>query len=236
MLMDRISFRGMLWRVKLGWNSWYSRKMHWEAGGTGAPLYGGLLLVPCFLCFTHQISSSHLMLLWCGGHSLILYHIPHFIVWEHFSQKINIALKKFFYWSVVDLQCCFFCCIARWISYTYIHPLLDSFPIEVIIRYWVDFSVLYGRSSLAIYFTHCVVVVVQLLSCVRLFATHGLQHSRFSCPLLFPGVGSNSCPLSWWCYLTISSSATLFSFCFQSFSASGSFSTSRLFTIRWPKY
>ena len=144
-----------------------------------------------------------------------------------FLTEYKHCFKKIFYWSV-DLQCFFFCCIARWISYTYIHPLLDSFPIEVVIRYWVDFSVLYGRSSLVIYFTHCVVVVVQLLSCVRLFATHGLQHSRFSCPLLFPGVGSNSCPLSWWCYLTISSSATLF-FCLQSFPVSGSFPKSQLF-------
>ena len=46
-----------------------------------------------------------------------------------------------------------------------------------------------------------------------------------------PRVCSNSCPLSWWCCLTISSSATLlFSFCFQSFPASGSFPMSQLFT------
>ena len=36
---------------------------------------------------------------------------------------------------------------------------------------------------------------------------HGLQHSKLPCPSLFPGVSSNSCPLSRWCYLTISSSA-----------------------------
>ena len=36
--------------------------------------------------------------------------------------------------------------------------------------------------------------------------------------------------LSWWCYLTISFYADPFSFCFQSFPASGSF------PIRWPKY
>ena len=36
-------------------------------------------------------------------------------------------------------------------------------------------------------------------------------------------------PLSWWCYLTISSSAALFSFCLQSFPASGSFPMSQLF-------
>ena len=40
---------------------------------------------------------------------------------------------------------------------------------------------------------------------------------------------SNSCPLSQWCYLTISSSAALFSFCPQSFPASGSSSMSQLF-------
>ena len=40
---------------------------------------------------------------------------------------------------------------------------------------------------------------------------HGMRHARFLCPPLSPEVCSNSCLLSWWCYLTISSSATLFS-------------------------
>ena len=59
---------------------------------------------------------------------------------------------------------------------------------------------------------------------------HKLQHSRLLCPPLSPRVCSNSHPLHQWCYLTISSSATPFSFCFQSFPASGSFLTSWLFT------
>ena len=50
-----------------------------------------------------------------------------------------------------------------------------------------------------------------------------------STPSLSLGVFSSSCPLSQGCYLTISSSASLFSFCFQSFSASGSFLLSWLF-------
>ena len=58
---------------------------------------------------------------------------------------------------------------------------------------------------------------------------HGLQHTRLLCPSLPPGVCSNSCPVSQWCHLTISSSATLFSFCLQSFPASGSFPVSWLF-------
>ena len=50
---------------------------------------------------------------------------------------------------------------------------------------------------------------------------HGLQHTKLSCPSLSPGVCSDSWLLSWWCYLTNSSSATLFSFSLQSFLASG---------------
>ena len=34
----------------------------------------------------------------------------------------------------------------------------------------------------------------------------GLQHARLPCPSLFPRVCSNSCPLSWWCHVTASSS------------------------------
>ena len=35
---------------------------------------------------------------------------------------------------------------------------------------------------------------------------HGLQHTTLLCPPLSPRVCSNSCPLSQWCYLTISPS------------------------------
>ena len=52
---------------------------------------------------------------------------------------------------------------------------------------------------------------------------HGLQHARPPCPPLSPRVHSRSCPLSLWCHPTIWSSVTLFSFCLQSFPASGSF-------------
>ena len=58
---------------------------------------------------------------------------------------------------------------------------------------------------------------------------HGLQHARLPCPTLSPRVCSNSCPLSQWCYLTISSSAILFSSCLQSFPVSGSFPINQLF-------
>ena len=59
---------------------------------------------------------------------------------------------------------------------------------------------------------------------------HGLQHSGLPCPSPSPGACSNSCPLSWWCHPTISSSVALFCSCLQSFPASGSFPMSWLFT------
>ena len=59
---------------------------------------------------------------------------------------------------------------------------------------------------------------------------HGLQHTRFPCLSLSPRVCSNSCPSSWWCHPTTSSSVASFSSCPQSFPASGSFPMSQLFT------
>ena len=58
---------------------------------------------------------------------------------------------------------------------------------------------------------------------------HGPQHARLPCPPLSPRACSHSCPLSQWCYLTISSSAAPFSY-LQSFPASGSFPMSQLFS------
>ena len=58
---------------------------------------------------------------------------------------------------------------------------------------------------------------------------HGLQHTRPLCPPLSPRIYSDSCPLNQWCYLTMSSSVALFSFCLQSFPASGSFPMSQFF-------
>ena len=59
---------------------------------------------------------------------------------------------------------------------------------------------------------------------------HGLQHTSPPCPLPSPGVGSDSCPLHWWCHLAISSFDALLSFCPQTFPASGTFPMSWLFT------
>ena len=66
-------------------------------------------------------------------------------------------------------------------------------------------------------------VIVQPQSHIWLFVTPWTVVHQASLSSLFPGVCSGSCPLSWWCYLTISSSANLFSFCLQSFPASALF-------------
>ena len=76
---------------------------------------------------------------------------------------------------------------------------------------------------------HSLVAVVQSLSQVWLLQPLGLQHTKH--PL---GVCSSSFPLSRWCHLSISSSAAPFSFCLQTFPASG-FNESAL-QIKWPKY
>ena len=56
----------------------------------------------------------------------------------------------------------------------------------------------------------------------------GLQHTRPPCLSPTLGVYSNSCPLSWWCHPTISSSVVSSS-CLQSFPASESFPMSYFF-------
>ena len=58
---------------------------------------------------------------------------------------------------------------------------------------------------------------------------HESQHTRPPCSSATPGVHPNPCPLSQWCHSTISSSVVPFSFCPQSFPASGSFPRSQLF-------
>ena len=58
---------------------------------------------------------------------------------------------------------------------------------------------------------------------------HVLQHARPTCPSPTARVFPNSCPLSWGCRPTISSSVVPFSPCPQSVPASESFQMSQLF-------
>ena len=70
---------------------------------------------------------------------------------------------------------------------------------------------------------------------------HEPQNARPPCPSPTPRVYSDSCPLSWWCHLTILSSVIPFSSCLHSFPTSGSFQMSQPFAKYWslqwkPKY
>ena len=64
---------------------------------------------------------------------------------------------------------------------------------------------------------------------------HWLQHTRLPCPSLSLRVCSNSCPLSRWCYLTVSSFVAPFLLPSIFPSIRVSFNESVLH-IRWPKY
>ena len=57
------------------------------------------------------------------------------------------------------------------------------------------------------------------------------SHARPPCPLPTPRVHLNPCPSSRWHHPSISSSVVPFSFCPQSFPASGSFQMSQLFAL-----
>ena len=93
-------------------------------------------------------------------------------------------------------------------------------------------STMYGGFNFSTSFCCCSVTKVMSNS----LWPHGMQHARLLCPPLSPRVCSNSCPLSHWCYLTISSSATPFSFCLPSFPSIQVFSSELAFQIRWLKY
>ena len=73
-----------------------------------------------------------------------------------------------------------------------------------------------------------IIVASQSLSHVQLFPTPWTTAHQASLSFTLSWSFSDSFSLSRWCYLTISSSATLF-ICLQSFPASGSFPTSQLF-------
>ena len=77
--------------------------------------------------------------------------------------------------------------------------------------------------------TTCCCCVVQSLSHIRLFVSQRPAARQASLSFASPRVCSNSCPLSWWCFSTISSSVIPFSSCPQSLPVSGSFAMSQLF-------
>ena len=65
---------------------------------------------------------------------------------------------------------------------------------------------------------------------------HELQHTRPPCPSPTPRVYPDSCPLSWWCHPTISSSVVPFLLPPSIFPSIRVFSKYLALRIKWPKY
>ena len=70
---------------------------------------------------------------------------------------------------------------------------------------------------------------VQSLSLVQLFQPPWTTAHQASLSITTSGDWTNTCPLSWWCHPTMTSSVVPFSSYLQSFPASGSFQISELF-------
>ena len=101
---------------------------------------------------------------------------------------------------------------------------------------WVTFTFIYHLSPVKInesFSTYLTASFVQLLSCVWLWdPMNSMQQARLPRPSLSPGVCSNSCPLSWWCHPTISSSVDPFSSHTQIFPSIRVFSNELVLRIR----
>ena len=149
--------------------------------------------------------------------------------------------------SVVFFSCCCFGLMACGILTPGpgIEPALPVFESEVLtirlpgksqqahilLKMKLMFRKTGGSFSSGRFFFLCI-PSVQLSSVVQSCPTvwpHGLQQARLPFPSPTHGTCSNSCPSSWWCHPTISSSVIPFSSCLQSFPASRSFPMSSLF-------
>ena len=107
------------------------------------------------------------------------------------------------------------CLISFWFLQPYLYILLSPWLYN-----WLGNRILAWRALLS--FSHSVVS--------DSLRPHGLQHAMLPCPWPTPGAYSDSCPLSRWYHLTISSSSVIpFSSCLQSIPVSGFFLVSQFF-------
>ena len=101
------------------------------------------------------------------------------------------------------------------------HPGLISFRMD-----WLDLLAVLGTLK-SLHQHHDLKAPISL--CIHLLKALPTIVNRLPCPLSSPGTCSNSCPLSQWCDPTILSIVIPFSFCLQSFPASGSLPMNQLF-------
>ena len=142
----------------------------------------------------------------------------------------DISLNMFYFHFHLSQDISWFLLIS-----SLIHCLFRSilFHLHVFENFPVFFSLISNFIPLWLEKMHDSFLVLRLLNCFMAsiqfgcsvvsnsLQPHGLQHTWFPCPSLFPGVCSNSCQLGWWCHPTISS-------CLQTLPVSESFPASRL--------
>ena len=106
-------------------------------------------------------------------------------------------------------------------------PILGIHPKEMRPLYWRNICTHNSQGIYDIYIISSVHFSCSVMS--NSLQPYGLQLAMPPCPSPALGVYSHSCPLSRWCYPTISSSVAPFSSLLQSFPASGSFPMSQFF-------
>ena len=136
--------------------------------------------------------------------------------------------------NVLALISCCTLLVFCWGFYVYIHKSVVSFSCNIFA--WIILSS-YKSCEVLSPLTFCLrTISVQLVLFSRSLMSdslwpHGLKHARPPCPSPTPKACSNSCPSSWWCHPTISSSVIPFSSHHQSFPASGAFQISQFFAL-----
>ena len=147
--------------------------------------------------------------------------------WESFFPLWNLTCY-FVYW-VRFLTCFVSCCLVKLLFLgctkpgTKLKAFFESFfPLPFVLIYWERNGNVKINFRSSVFCCYCSVASDSL-------RPHGPQHARLPWPSSSPRACSNSCPLSWWCHPTISSSVIHFFSCLESFPASGSFPMSRLF-------
>ena len=136
------------------------------------------------------------------------------IIHLHYMFKFYILRKIIFKIFVIYMYKCHMYVYVHTHEYIYVYLCICI----CIYKYQHVYTCIYVLSS------------VQSLSRVWHFVTPWTAAPQASLSLTNSLSILNPCPLSWWCHSTISSSVVPFSFCPQSFPASGSFQMSQLFT------
>ena len=96
---------------------------------------------PCSLSLPHPLNGHHALPRWDTGIVFFFLQV--------------LTLKKIFFNCNIDLQCYVsFRCTAKWFSFINKFSFSDSFSIQLITKYWVEFPMLYSKSLLFICFIH----------------------------------------------------------------------------------